>query len=259
MSLYSLLGQAALFLPAVVRITCIFIVAPFFGTRSVPIQAKIGLSCLIALMVLPQLHSPTTALENNWLMLILVLVKEALTGLVIGFIGSLLFYSLQVAGQILDLQIGLSFANVVDPQSGTSAPLLGNFYTILAMMLFIGIGGDGAIISAIFESFRVIPIGTNLKELALLSLVVKAVTAIVIIGLKLAMPVVTALFLTDVALAIISKIVPQMNVFVLGLPLKIGIGFMILAVGLPAVVYVFRLMFQTLFQYMDMAIRTLGG
>lgn len=236
MDLMNLAGEKlGLFLIIFARVSGIFSMAPFFGSKNIPARVKIGFSLCVALILSPVIIAKYPALTAPQALLPYVglIIVEFFLGLLIGFVSYLIFAAIQMAGALVDTQTGFSIVSVLDPQSGTHVPLLGTFKYMLAMLLFLGINGHHVILAALGESFQRMPIGAGVDQAAVLSQVVNMFTSSFAFGFKIALPVLVSLFLLDVAFGIMARTVPQMNVFMVGMPAKIVVGFFILALALP--------------------------
>ncbi len=205
--------------------------APFFGSRNIPNMARIGISFLTAFIFVPVLV-PFRSTPPDIYTWVFLFVMEIMVGLAMGFVSSLLFYAIQVAGQFIDMQLGFGFANVVDPQSGIQVPVLGNYLQIIAMLIFLLINGHHWLIQAVFYSYKVLPIGGLVIDDSLPEIISYLFIAFFILAIRISLPVIGAIFLADVSLGIISRTVPQMNVFMVGMPLKILVGFFIVALSI---------------------------
>ncbi|WP_094547404.1 flagellar biosynthetic protein FliR [Petroclostridium xylanilyticum] len=224
-----ILRYIEIFLLVMVRVTSLFIISPIFGRKNMPNLMKIGFGLMIALIITPTLDLTVTSENKHILQYLLLVFNEFIVGLILGFISYMAFSALYIAGQIIDMQIGFGMVNVFDPQSNIQIPVIANFYFIIAMLMFLSIDGHHMIISSIFYSYKVLPIGTAAISSILVSDVVRIFGDMFIIGFKIAGPVIAAIFITDVALGILARTVPQMNVFIVGMPLKIVIGMVTLA------------------------------
>ncbi|BCJ85276.1 flagellar biosynthetic protein FliR [Effusibacillus dendaii] len=256
-----LLMQAETLLLILTRVSSMFMVAPVFGMKGVPAPFKIGLSffvSLIAFTAAPDLQNQTAGLSSP-LLLLLAVVKEALVGLMIGYTCLLLFSAVQMAGQIIDMQIGFSIANVFDPQTGAAVPILGSFKNLLAILLFLGLNGHYALITAVLQSFQFVQINHFVMTDGLIEFFFKAMSVLFLLAVKIAMPAVATLFLADVGFAVLARTVPQMNVFVVGMPAKIFLGLFMLILAMPVFVYFLQDMFQLIFRQVDMLLQLLGG
>lgn len=255
------LEQIAKLLLIVVRISGMFLIAPIFGMRGVPAQFKIGLAFFAGLIALPGVSAVNdwTGMFGNPLWLLLMVVKELIIGLVIGYGAMLVFSAIQVAGQFIDMQIGFSIVNVIDPQSGFHMPIIGSFKNLLAVLLFLGIDGHYGLITAIMQSFQFVPLGSFSITDGLIEFFFKSFSVMFLLALKISMPVVAALFLTDIGFSIMARTVPQMNIFVVGMPLKILLGFFMMIVTMPILVYFFQDLFLLMFRQVDALLQVLGG
>lgn len=234
MDIYQLLSdQFGFFLLVFTRVSGIFTTAPIFGSRNLPVYVKSGISLLIAYMVMPLIYSPTAVIPDQLLRYVLVVASEFLLGLILGWVCSLIFSAVQTAGLLLDMQIGLGIVNVLDPQFGQQIPLVGNFKYILALLTFLATNGHHIFLAALFNSFKLVPVAGVTFQVSLSELISDMVFAVFITALKISLPVLVAILLTDVALGILAKTMPQMNIFVVGIPVKILVGLFILALALP--------------------------
>lgn len=256
------LNYAEVFTLVLVRMSSFFFLTPFFGARNIPPSVKTGLVLFLTILVTPVVAAGEAgALYAGWSFgeLFLVLVKEFMVGVTLGLVGAMIFAAINISGMFVDMQMGLAMANVFDPQTGTSTPITGQFKYVLATLLFLGFDGHHGLLTAIMQSYSFFPVGGFHVNGDLISVIVQTFTIMFLLGIKLAMPIVAALFLTDVGLAILSRAVPQMNVFVIGMPLKIIVGLLMLIVAMPAFVYLMRELFQTMFEQLDTVLRVMGG
>lgn len=230
------------FLLVMLRIGSLLVTAPVFSSRYIPVQWKAGFSLLFTLVLLPLLPGlpePPTNLFH-WMTLA---VQETVFGLTAGYVASLSLAAIQVAGQVLDVQIGFGMVNVLDPQSGMQIPLIGSFYQILAMLIFLLSNGHHMLLRAAVESFRAVPLQSFALTPAVQPYIVQLFSNSFVLGLKLALPVLATLLLTDVGIGLMSRAVPQMNLFVVGLPAKIIVGLLALGLSMPAVTAVMEQVF----------------
>jgi flagellar biosynthetic protein FliR len=234
LDIYQLIsGHLGYFLLIFTRVSGIFTTAPIFGSRNLPVYVKAGLSLIIAYILMPIVYSPSAAIPDQLLRYVFVVASEFLLGLILGWVCSLIFSAVQMAGQLLDMQIGFGIVNVIDPQFGQQVPLVGNFKYILALLIFLVTNGHHVFLSALFNSFKYVPVTGVIFHASLSELIVDMVFIIFITALKISLPVLVAILLTDVALGILAKTMPQMNIFVVGVPGKIFVGLFILALALP--------------------------
>lgn len=210
------------------RIAGITASAPVFSDRAIPVQIKIGLALMAALTVFPSLRESGLLPEfYTPLSLFIIVVKETIVGISIGYIARLFFYALQMAASMVDFQMGLSMAEVYDPSSGTHISPLGQLINWIAIIVFLGINGHHRLIAALTNSFSLIPLGGLDVQERLLSIIVKQIGHTTQVAFGLFGPVLLILGITELALGIVSKAAPQMNIFAVSLPLKIGLGIIV--------------------------------
>lgn len=242
------------------RITAFFVVAPVFSARNVPTHFKIGFSFFIALLVFGVVPGDAVAMDGEYLLLIF---RETLVGLILGFVAYVFFTIVQVAGSFIDMQIGFSIANIIDPMTGAQSPILGNLKFALATLLFVSFNGHHLLIRSIMDSYRWIPLSNDLfARIAsgqLSDFVLKSVATSFTLAFQMAAPLVAALFLVDIGLGILAKTAPQFNIFVIGLPVKLLVGLLMLTLLLPGFVSLFYDLFDTMFRTIDQLIQTLSG
>lgn len=243
-------SQYQLFLLVMVRTSGIFIFSPFFSSQNIPNIMKIGLSFSVSLLISSVLPFPED-LTNE--VLVLLIFKELMVGIIIGFISYAFFSAFYVMGQIIDMKIGFGMVNVVDPQNRTQVPLMGNFYYILSFLILLSINGHHSVISALVDSYTFIPIGSFKYTGDTMSLLTNTLVKSFEIGFKLSTPIVAIIFLTDIVLGIMSKTIPQMNVFVVGMPLKVIIGLLIILISMPvffsAINGIFELIINDIYRF----------
>lgn len=216
-----------------VRMTGLFVIAPIFGRRNIPIYFKIGFSFMLALILVNTITVPKLDYSNSIYGYTLLVLKEFLVGITIGYVSYLAFTAIYMAGQIIDMQVGFGMVNVLDPVSNIQVPITSNFYFIMSMLVFLSFNGHHALIRALFDSYNIIPIGTAAFNNNLMNDIIHVFGNIFIIGFKISAPVLAAILITDVALGVVSKSVPQLNFFVIGMPLKIFLGLIVIVITIP--------------------------
>jgi len=216
-----------------IRMTGLFVVTPIFGRRNIPTYFKIGFAFLLALIMVNTIQIPRLEYFNSIYMYALLALKEFLAGVAIGYVSYLVFTAIYLSGQVLDMQIGFGIVNVIDPLSNIQVPITSNFYFILCILVFFGVNGHHMIIRALFDSYRLVPIGSAVFDGTMMNDVVGLFGEMFKVGFKIAAPVVAALLVCDVALGVISKAMPQLNVFIVGMPLKIILGILVVLITIP--------------------------
>ncbi len=223
------------FLLVLVRTASMLMVAPAFGAKPIPMQVRVGLAAFLAMLLTP-LQEVDGPLLTDAVSIALLVSKEVLVGLLMGFAGTLVFSAVHMATQLMGVQIGYSFSNTVDPMAGQSTGFLDTFYNMLAMVLFLGLGGHHALILALANSYQVVPIGGFAPSGAMAQSLVLLAAAAFGVAIKLAMPIVGTMLLTDCAMALVVRSIPQMNIFMVGLPIKMVLGIVMMIALIPMMV-----------------------
>lgn len=247
------------FLLIFVRVTSFFLMMPLFSYRTIPASHKVGLGFFLAVIMFSAIGAPEVAIDSTYFLLI---IKEALVGLVIGFIATLMMSAIQIAGGFIDFQMGFAIANVIDPQTGAQSPLMGQYLYTIALLFLLSINGHHLLIDGIFYSYNFIPIdqvmipfgNQNIAEFIILSF-----NKMFIIAFQMSMPVVGSLFLVDIALGIVARTVPQLNIFVVGLPVKIGVSFLVMFAVMGVLMMVVSDLFATTLATMRGLMELMGG
>ncbi|WP_438446908.1 flagellar biosynthetic protein FliR [Gorillibacterium sp. sgz5001074] len=248
------------FLLTFCRIGSFFVVAPVISSRNVPGSFKVGLAFFVSLLTFSGMGLQPVPLDGLY---IIAVIKEILVGLLLGFIGYMFFTVVQVSGSFIDMQIGLSMANIIDPMTGVSSPIIGNLKFMVATLLFLSFNGHHFLLQAIMDSYKWIPLQNeafvNMYNGAISDFLVRTFTDTFGIAFKMAAPLVAALFLTDLGLGILARTAPQFNIFVIGVPLKLLVGLLLLAMLLPSMLFLFQDLFSALFTAMEKAIAIMAG
>lgn len=218
-----------LFMAIITRLSGLFMSAPIFSTYPIPMQVKIWLATLIAFILFPIVQYNTTfVVPNSVPALTVVLIKEFFVGFAIGYCANILFVGVELGANMFAIQMGLSADQALNPTSGGQSPVITQAYTYLASMLFIAIGAHQWLFSAIYNSFKTIPIGyTFAFSPQIVAQIITISGQMFNIGLSIALPIFGVLFITDVLLGFTSKMMPQMNIFMVSLPLKIYLGLLL--------------------------------
>ncbi|MCE5168070.1 flagellar type III secretion system protein FliR [Paenibacillus profundus] len=250
------------FLLTLCRISAFFVAVPVFSSRGVPFRFKIGLAFFISVIAYLLFGLGKTVPADGTY--IVIIVREVLIGLLIGFLAQLFFTAVQTAGSFVDIQIGFGIANVIDPLTGTSAPVMGNFKYIFVVLLFLGMNGHHYFIDGIMKSFEWLPLDDNsfFQQIAngnITEFLVQSFTQAFIIAFQISAPLIVALFLTDVALGFLARTAPQFNIFVVGIPIKIIVGLVMLFLVVPGLVYVLQQLFASMFEAMEQLLRMMQG
>jgi flagellar biosynthetic protein FliR len=224
------------FFLVVCRVGAALMVAPPFGGRSIPAQLKIAFILLCSLALLPVVSANLTPIPSTAPEYLAQVARELLLGGLIGFAVLLLFASFEAAGHLAGLQLGFSLANIINPLTASNASLLDQFYSLLAMLIFLTINGHHALLLGIRATFELVPLGSTAAALPPAPVLLGLGRDLFVIALRISLPLLATLLLTDVAMAIVARSVPQLNVFVVGMPAKLIAGFGMLIITLPVVV-----------------------
>ncbi|MFC1855399.1 flagellar biosynthetic protein FliR [Thermodesulfobacteriota bacterium] len=221
------------------RVAGIIFTAPVFGSLNVPVQAKAGLSILLTFIIAPNYHA-NQIFNTEVISLTLLLIREVGIGFLIGFIARLIFSAVQLGGQLIGLQMGLGIVSVMDPQTQQQVSIIAQFMYLVAILLFLAFDGHLWFIKAIFTSFNTIEIGTFYVSGKVIGLTIKMVAEMFVLGVKVAAPIMALVLCFDTLLGIFARTVPQMNVLILGFPLKIGVGLLGLGMILPYFAFIMQ-------------------
>lgn len=219
-----------LFLLALTRVSGMVFLAPVFGNPVLPAKVKTLLSLLLAMIFFPMLRGPVPSWDLGGLLL--AAGGELAVGMAIGFAASLLFAGVHLAGQIVDQELGLQGANLLDPLTSETVTIAGQFKMILATLVFLLINGHHFLLSAVGDSFRAVPpLAFSPSAGAALALSDGLVGVLFRMAVQIAAPTLVTVFLVTVAIAFMARAVPEMNVFVLGFALRLTAGMIVIALG----------------------------
>jgi len=229
-----LTNQVYYFVLILARVLGFLVVAPIFGSKSLPNRLKVGLAVFITIIILPITSFAGMNVPEGLLTISFQIIVELFIGFIIGFIMLLNFMALQLAGQFIDTRIGFAMASVIDPQNGMQAPLVGQFKNILATLLFLVINGHHYLLKALTDSFNIVGVTKFHWSSELVWALFRIVGDLFPLGFRLALPVISILFVVDVAFGLVARVVPQINVFMMGMPTKVLIGLIFLIIILPS-------------------------
>jgi flagellar biosynthetic protein FliR len=221
------------FLLILVRVASIFVVVPIFNTQDIPPMAKIGLSGVMAFIFVSSRPQALAKVPGGTGPFLLLVGQEALTGMLIGFAAMLIFAAIQIAAGLVGLQIGFRAANLVDPFMPGMKSSLDQFYGWLAVLIFFAANGHHNLIMGIARTFDVVPVGGLRFDSLLYARILALMTTSFEAAVQVSIPLIGSILLADVALALVARTVPQVNVFFVGLPLKMALGLGMLIVTMP--------------------------
>ena len=225
------------------RIASMVMVFPFFGYTAIPVAIRIAVAFFITVILFPLHPEVQLVLNPGVISFFGAILREVVIGISIGLVSTLIFYGVQFAGQVIGRSMGFAIVNVMDPMSQSQIPILGQLFNLLILMFFILAGGHHFLLLAIDESFIRIPIGAGAFNPLVVEGFARLSSEIFLVGVKFGAPVLVAILVAEFALGFIARTVPQMNVWILGFPLKIGVGLLVLALSLPMFAYMFSKMY----------------
>lgn len=235
---FSTLDQFILFTLVLGRVGGILAATPMFGAQLVSTRVKAGLAFSLALVLFPALVPQLPAhLPSDIISFGLLMVNEALVGITLGLFAKIVFAAVEFCGFLVASQMGLSISMQFDPTIGMQVSSLAVFQNLLAMLLFLALGAHHVFFSAMVESYTLLPLGAFHVNSNLLTFFMTTVSGLFVLGIKLAAPVTVALLATTVVLGVMARSFPQMNVFMVSMPLNIGIGFIVLGFSLMAFIH----------------------
>lgn len=222
----------ASFLWPLTRIIGVLSVAPLFGNASVPARVKIGLGILLAMIIAPTVPAVPAMDPMSWAGL-LILLQQLVIGLAIGFAMRIVFAGIEMAGEITGMTMGLGFATFFDPQTRGRSSAISQFLALLMLMIYISSNLHVVVLSTLAQSFNLLPISGHLISNAGFWEVASLGGRIFSAGVQLSLPMVAALLIANIALGILTRAAPQLNIFGIGFPITIGVGFIMIGAVLP--------------------------
>jgi flagellar biosynthesis protein FliR len=211
------------------RIAGVLMVAPVFGARLVPMRIRLALAVAATFVMSPLL--PVTQPFGLTLAGGVIVLQEVLIGIAMGFVLQMIFDALIIAGQTIAMGMGLGLATMIDPQRGIAVPVISQFFVILGMLIFLALGGHLATIRLIADSFTLLPFGQPLATDGVW-MVVSWGSQMLANAVRIALPASTALLVANIAFGVMSRAAPTLNLFAVGLPAGLLIGFLILLMNL---------------------------
>ncbi|MDO9068553.1 MAG: flagellar biosynthetic protein FliR [Deltaproteobacteria bacterium] len=250
--------EVIFFMLVLSRVAGIFAAMPVFGGRSVPARIKMLIILMITLVSFPTLSVSIPQMPSDAFSLALLALTELMVGLTLAFITQIIFAAVEFSGQIIGMQMGLTISSIIDPSRGTQTQIMSVVQTLFATLMFLSLNIHHIFIRAIIDSFRVIPLGGWRLSGELVNFLVMSTADVFIIGIRLAAPVMVALLLTSVALGIMARAFPQMNIFMISLPLNVGLGLIVLGMTLTIFFHVLEVSFGHLKGQIDTLFRLMA-
>ena len=239
------------------RTGAILFTAPFFGSKNITVKIRILLSCAVSIVLIMSLKDTINdknnilalqklTLQNGTIGIFIAVLKEVILGIAIGFAARLTFIGLQLAGQLVSHGMGFGMMRIMDPSTRANVTIIAQYNTVVAMLIFLLIHGHHHILIGIAKSFSAIPLAEWKPSASFVGHLNTVFASIFTTALRIAIPIMGAVFLAKVAMAIIGRTMPQMNVFVVGLPVQIAVGLTTMAISLPFFVKILHSMFLSM-------------
>ncbi|AAS97704.1 flagellar biosynthetic protein FliR [Nitratidesulfovibrio vulgaris] len=213
------------FLLTFMRVSLVMFLLPFFGGDAVPMQVKVALCLVMAMALWPRLSLAGAVMPSHPFELVVMLASELVLGLVLGMAVHFLFAGIQTGGQLLGFQMGFTMISIADPLSGAQISITSHFLYMVSLLTFLALDGHLFLLRAFAESFALVPAGGLVANPAVANELVRLAGGMFVIAVKIAAPVLVTLFLVELALALMARAAPQMNLLMIGFPLKIAVGF----------------------------------
>ncbi len=215
------------------RISAFFLVVPVFGWLSIPVRIKVAIAFILSIFFSMAMSLPIDAVQISGVEAILLISNEAIYGLALGLIISLVFAVVKLSVRIIERQIGFAMAKVLDPLTGETTQPLSSLLEMIFIILFLNANGHHLLLSVISRSYEAFPAGSIPTTSILTNGVIQAGSAMLVASLKLAAPILAAFLLLMVILAVLARIEPEMNILFVSLPMRVGLGFLMVLIFLP--------------------------
>jgi len=246
------------FLAVFARMTGMIIFNPIWGRRNVPVIVKMGLAISISLIVMAVLPAGTSIYISNPFVLLFICLKEIFIGFIVGFFIQMFLSALLMAGEFADLQLGVGMASIYDPQSNISMSMVGSLFNLLYIALFFISNAHLNFFKIMVYSFDILPLGTALIDAQCGQYIALLFANILVLAVKLSLPIVAIEIITEFGLGVLMRAVPQINMFVVGLQLKLLVGIILLVLVFPSLFGFFDSLTNTMFDSIQKGLRLMG-
>ncbi len=254
-----IMPEISVLLLIIVRVSAFFVSVPFFSYSRIPPQLRIALAVIFSWMIYYTLDVEAIPIDGDYILLVL---KEAIIGVTIGLVAYMFMTAVQIAGGFIDFEMGFAMANVIDPQTGAQTPLMGQFFNFLILFVLLAINGHHLILDGIYYSYQFVPMDQVFPDFAnenIIEFILQSFGTIFALAFQMSAPIVATLFLVTMALGITAKTVPQLNIFVIGFPIKIAVGFLVLIISMGVMIEVMEKVIEMMILSMRDFMRLLGG
>ncbi len=222
-----------------VRVTSLLVLAPGFGHPAIPAAVKVALGVFLTFVLFPVVAAAHPEVDLRLGSIVVLALKEAAVGMMIGFVSGLVFQGVITAGELLGFDLGLSLAMLYDPQNGSSSNIVSQLLSMATLMVFFILNGHHFVLEALHVSYSTVPLGTFHMSPSLLDGMTRITGMTIAVGVKLAAPVIVTSFLINIGLAVMARVAPQINIFFVTMSLKTGAGIFVLMASAPMVIAVF--------------------
>lgn len=232
-------GKAAIsFILVLFRISGIFVASPILMSRYIPAKFKLGFSLVVAIILFPSIPQ-LTEMPKTLAALAVYAAGQLLFGFFVGACVSMLFFSLQMAGTLMDLQIGFGMASMVDPQTREQTTVIARGLNFVAIIVFLVLNGHHWLFLGLINSFKAVPLDRFILSAGFIEFFIRSFSNILIIAYHIALPLIISILLVDVMMGFITKIAPQMNILIIAFPFKIAMGLFVVTIYMPQVMGTF--------------------
>ncbi len=227
-------GWIAFYLWPFFRITGMLVIAPVFATRTVPVRLRLLVTVMLTLVIAPTLP-PMPLLDPFTLAGMLQIANQMVIGLAMGFLLHMIFAAFAVAAQTMGVSMGLGFAMAVDPNNGVQVPVLAQLYVLIATLIFVGLNGHLMVIDTLHQSFSLMPVSSRAISTDSIWTLLEWGGMMFVWGLRIALPIVVTLLLVNISFGVVTRAAPQLNIFAVGFPVSIMVGFWLVMITFPSV------------------------
>lgn len=228
------------------RVSGIMLLAPFFSSQSIPMQARIAFTLTTTLALTPALPLQSIPTNVDLGAIVPLFFSEMMFGVVLGLVATFVFAGIQFAGQIISFQLGFSVINLVDPQTNVESPVFSFLQNYIALLFFLMMNGHHWFLQAVDESFRTLPVGGIHLSAPVVGSIIQLSAQILIIGLRIAGPIIAVTVIADIVLGVLGRTAPQVHIFIIGMPLKLLVGFACLSFSFYFVPYLLESIYGSL-------------
>ncbi len=232
-----------------VRMTALFILTPIFNNKNVPVIAKIGFIFFLSYIIMPIVIVNSNLSIENFLDLGKFMVIEFTNGMAFGFVISISLSFIYIAGLLVDRNIGFAMVSVISPQDESQIPVSANLYFLFLMLAFFTLDFHLKLIEAIVKTYEILPLGTSIINYRLVYFYTEIMTQAFIVGVQIAAPFILTILVTNIVLGLLSKAMPGMNVFLIGMPLKVFVGLVTFLIVIQYYFDVFDMQLARMIEY----------